>query len=178
MGENTGGTRRLGRGMLMVFWVLVLALGTWLYRGALEVRHNPNQSVTQRVTDAGVTEVVLTRNAAGHFVATGAINGRPVEFLLDTGATYVAVPGALARRLGLERGAQVSFKTANGSSVGYLTTLDTVTLGGLTGERVRGSINPSMDGETVLLGMSYLRRFAIEFEGERMILRPPSADGR
>ncbi|MEC9482709.1 MAG: retroviral-like aspartic protease family protein, partial [Halomonas sp.] len=62
-----------------------------------------------------------------------------------------------------------------GPAQGYLTTLERVGLGGVVAHDVRGSINPGMPGDTVLLGMSFLNRFDIEIRDARMTLRP--ADG-
>lgn len=172
MDEDAKGVRRTGLGMMLLFWLLVLAIGSWWFHGYLEQRRNPNAHLVHAVE--GNEDVFLQRNAAGHFVATGRINGEPVEFLLDTGATYLAVPADLADKLGLERGRPAYFQTANGSVEGYLTELDRVSLGGLSVQNVRGSINPGMSGETALLGMSFLNRFDIEIRGSEMVLRPPA----
>ncbi|MEQ6916451.1 retropepsin-like aspartic protease family protein [Halomonas aquatica] len=163
-------TRRAGLCMLLLFWVLFLGGGAWWLHGYLEDQRNPNAHLAS-VT--GVDEpLVLKRNRAGHFVATGRINGEPVEFLLDTGATYVAVSDELAQRLGLEAIGSAWFNTANGRVRGDLATLDEVSLGGYEARDVRGSISPGLTGEVALLGMSFLDRFDIEIRGERMVLRP------
>lgn len=170
MSEQGGGVRRMGLGMMLLFWVLLLGLGTWWLQGVLERRENPNAHLVD--VDAGET-LTLERNASGHFVATGRINGEPVPFLLDTGATYVAVSDTLAERLDLERQGEAWFSTANGRARGHLTTLDTVSLGGLTAREVRGSISGGL-GDKVLLGMSYLGRFDIAISGDKMTLEAPS----
>ncbi|WP_245558754.1 retropepsin-like aspartic protease family protein [Arhodomonas aquaeolei] len=123
MDEQARGQRRMGRGMMMAFWVLVLGLGAWWFQGVLEERRNPNAGVAQTGGDG---RVVLERNRSGHFVATGRINGEPVTFLLDTGATYVTVSPGTASRLGLREGPVATFSTANGRVRGHLTRLDTV----------------------------------------------------
>ncbi|WP_141321452.1 retropepsin-like aspartic protease family protein [Halomonas halmophila] len=163
--------------MMLLFWLLLIGLGTWWWQGWLQERENPNADLAQMATGGPLT---LERNPAGHFVATGRINGEPVEFLLDTGATYVAVPAELADRLDLERQREVWFSTANGRARGHLTTLDEVGLGGLTASEVRGSISKGLSGEQALLGMSFLGRFDIAISGERMTLQVPTgsaADG-
>ncbi|GAB2792848.1 TIGR02281 family clan AA aspartic protease [Halomonas shantousis] len=157
--------------MLILFWVLLLGFGAWWFQGMFDSRHNPNADLIQS-EEGGEGPVTLQRNVSGHFVATGRINGEPVEFLLDTGASYVAVPEALAERLGLERGAGAHFNTANGRVPGYLTQIDRISLGGLTAHDVRGSINSGIDGDIALLGMSFLNRFDIEIRGSEMVLRP------
>ncbi|QJQ94549.1 MULTISPECIES: TIGR02281 family clan AA aspartic protease [Halomonadaceae] len=162
--------RRAGLGMMLLFWMLTLAMGTWWFQGVLEERRNPNANLVH-LTE-GDEPVTLQRNMSGHFVATGRINGEPVEFLIDTGATYVSVSSELAEQLGLEPGRSASFHTANGMVEGFLTELDQVSLGGLTALDLRGSINPGMGGDTALLGMSFLNRFDIEIRGPEMVLRP------
>ncbi|TDO07702.1 MULTISPECIES: retropepsin-like aspartic protease family protein [Halomonas] len=163
-------TRRAGLGMMLLFWVLFLGGGAWWLHGYLEAQRNPNAHLA---SVAGTDEpLVLERNRAGHFVATGRINDQPVEFLLDTGATYVAVPADMAERLGLESTGSAWFNTANGRVRGELATLETVSLGGYEAHGVRGSISPALTGDAALLGMSFLNRFDIEIRDERMVLRP------
>ncbi|MDW5376431.1 TIGR02281 family clan AA aspartic protease [Halomonas sp. HP20-15] len=173
MSDDDKALRRTGLGMMLLFWVIVLGLAGWWFQGRLDERRNPNAALATASVDA--QPVTLERNAGGHFVATGRINGEPVEFLLDTGASLVSVPASLAERLGLERGDGVSFETANGQARGYLTTLDEIALGGLRASDVRGSINPGIGGDTALLGMSFLNRFDIRIQGSRMILSPPQS---
>lgn len=171
MDDESRGVRRIGLGMMLLFWMLVIAGGSWWFHGMLEERRNPNAGLVHMVE--GDDPVTLTRNASGHFVATGRINGEPVEFLLDTGATYIAVSNELAERLELQRGRSATFQTANGRVEGFITELDRVSLGGLTARAVRGSINPGMGGDTALMGMSFLNRFDIEIRGNEMVLSLP-----
>lgn len=107
---------------MLLFWVLLLAAGTWLLDGGFAKVMTPNAHVMYTSADDG--PVSLTRNRAGHFEAPGEINGKPVTFLLDTGATYVAVPRNLASELGLEPGRSAWFNTANGRAEGALTKLE------------------------------------------------------
>ncbi|PMR75896.1 retropepsin-like aspartic protease family protein [Billgrantia endophytica] len=171
MGHNDGSVRGAGFGMMLLFWVLLIGVGTWWFQGFIENQRNPNTHLVNAVTGDG-EPIVLERSRSGHFMATGRINGEPVEFLLDTGATYVAVPASLADQLGLERAGSAWFNTANGRVRGDLTTLDEVSLGGFSATEVRGSISPGLEGEVALLGMSFLNRFDIEIRDARMVLRP------
>ncbi|RDB42497.1 TIGR02281 family clan AA aspartic protease [Halomonas sp. DQ26W] len=171
MSRGDGSARWTGLGMMLLFWVLFIGAGGWWFHGFLEQQRNPNAHLVNAVTGES-DQVVLERNRSGHFMATGRINGEPVEFLLDTGATYVAVPADMAERLGLKRTGSAWFNTANGRVRGDLTTLDEVSLGGFTADQVRGSISPGLDGEVALLGMSFLNRFDIQIRDARMILRP------
>ncbi|MFY0991836.1 retropepsin-like aspartic protease family protein [Halomonas sp. C05BenzN] len=164
-------TRRAGIGMMLLFWVLFIGTGTWWFQGYLEGLRNPNAHLVNSVAGDG-EPITLERNRSGHFMATGRINGEPVEFLVDTGATYVALPAGLADRLDLERAGSAWFNTANGRVRGHLTTLDEVSLGGFSASEVRGSISPGLEGDIALLGMSFLNRFDIEIRDSRMVLRP------
>ncbi|MBA2780939.1 retropepsin-like aspartic protease family protein [Billgrantia kenyensis] len=171
MNRQSGSIRRAGMGMMLLFWVSFIGMGSWWLHGFLEAQRNPNAHLVNAVTGSD-EPIVLERNRSGHFVATGRINGEPIEFLLDTGATYVAVPADFAARLGLESAGSAWFNTANGRVRGDLTNLDEVSLGGFTASQVRGSISPGLEGDIALLGMSFLNRFDIEIRDARMILRP------
>lgn len=173
MNSEDKALRRIGLGMMLAFWLLLMALGVWWFERLIETRQYPNANLA--VSGQASLPITLQRNASGHFVAPGHINGEPVRFLLDTGASLVAVPGNLAERLGLEPGASADFFTANGRARGYLTMLDQVGLGGVNAHDVRGSINPGMYGDTVLLGMSFLHRFDIQIRGTQMTLSPAQA---
>lgn len=160
--------QRGGVVMMLLFWVLLLAGGTWLLDGGFEQVTTPNAHVMHATDDSG--PIKLQRNRAGHFEAPGKINGESVTFLLDTGATYVAVSTELAARLGLEPGRRAFFHTANGRVEGNLTQLDDVSIGGIRASNVQGSISPGMQQDTVLLGMSFLNLLVIEIRGGEMLL--------
>ncbi len=149
--------RRLGTGMVVAAWAVAIALLVSLFSGLLDGQRNPNGQVAGIRTDTGVAEVRLVQNRQGHYIASGLINGEPVVFLLDTGATDVSVPARLARRLNLKRGAPMQAQTANGVVTTYRTRLASVALGTISMSGVRAHINPGMTGDEVLLGMSFLR---------------------
>lgn len=168
-------TQHFGRGMIIAAWVLLLALLTWFFNDHLERKRNPNRQLASM--HDGVPEVRLQRNRYGHYVATGALNGQPVEFMLDTGASDVSIPVAVADRLGLERGQVVFYQTANGTVRAWQTTVDVIQLGPLKAGPVRASINPRDSGETVLLGMSFLKELDFSQQGNTLTLRYPGRDG-
>ncbi|MFZ5484793.1 MAG: retropepsin-like aspartic protease family protein [Pseudomonadota bacterium] len=157
--------RRTGLAFLTLFWLLVGGLVWWGFAHYL----NPNARLTEAAVAGG--EIVLKRGPDGHYRAPGRINGQPVDFLVDTGATVVALPGPLAARLGLARGATLRVHTANGDAIAYATRLDQVSLGGAAAERVTAHIVPGMRGDEALLGMSFLSRFDIAMSGDEMRLR-------
>ncbi len=162
--------KRMGLGMLLATWVLIMVMGTFWFQDYLNERHNPNERIDgARLADGRVT-IMLDRNRYGHYVASGTINGIPVVFLVDTGATTVAVPERLARHIGLERGRPIAVVTANGTARAYVTRLDEVALGELRLRNVRASINPGMKSDEVLLGMSFLKHLYLTQQGDRMTL--------
>ncbi|WFF42206.1 TIGR02281 family clan AA aspartic protease [Salinicola endophyticus] len=170
MADTQRTTRRLGLGMMLLCWVVMLALAVWWFRGVESRRANPNLELSRHAAPGA--PVTLARNAAGHFVAPGEIDGQPVTFLLDTGATYVSLSRGLAERLGLQPGPAATFTTANGRVEGRLTTLDSVRLGGLSARRVAGSIHAGIGDDMVLLGMSFLGRFDIQIRADHLTLSP------
>ena len=163
--------RRLGLGMQVVAWLLILALLTWYFTGLIERRHNPNQQVATTVTGDGVREVVLARNRQGHYVTTGAINGKAVVFLLDTGATGVAIPAHLAEQFELPRGRAFITRTANGDSTSYATRLDSVSIGDIELRNVEAGVATGLRTREVLLGMSFLRHVDFTQRGDTLTLR-------
>lgn len=177
MASNFPSTRdmpsRLGKAMLIAAWVVVLALLALYFQDVLDKRHNPNRSPEMQVDTLGASSVALRRNRMGHYVTTGQINGEPVTFLLDTGATTIALPLALARRLGLPMRPGLPSKTANGVVRTWSTRLDSVGIAGLTARNLRAVVMPNMPGDEVLLGMSYLKRFELIQRGDTLTLRAP-----
>ncbi|WP_395609430.1 TIGR02281 family clan AA aspartic protease [Pseudomonas sp. B22129] len=162
--------KRAGRVLMFVAWGAGLFLATHFF-GQWETRQeNPNAVVTSEKHE-GYIEVKLLGNNQGHFVASGQINGQPVAFMLDTGATDVAVPAGLADRLGLKRGMPVTLSTANGLSQGFRTHLDRLQLGEIVLQDVRALVAPGLDGDQVLLGMSALKQLEFTQRSGTLLLR-------
>lgn len=157
--------------MVFAAWALLAGLLTMVFSNVLEHQHNPNQQVQINPRSDGFKEIVLRRNRLGHYVATGKINGTEVEFLLDTGATNVAIPQQIATNLGLKRGVPLTTYTANGMVQTYATTLDHVALGSVSATGVLANINPHMAGNQILLGMSFLKQFELLQRGDQLTIR-------
>ena len=156
--------------MQALAWVVLIVLGVFFFGDLLDKQYNPNQSLHTRY-DGGIKEIVLQRNKYGHYVTSGQINGQPVTFLLDTGASGVAIPEAVARRLGLRRGRAFNTQTANGMSTSYAANLELVSVGDITLEDVQAGIAPGLQMEQVLLGMSFLKHIEFTQRGDSLILR-------
>lgn len=161
--------RRTGLLMIVAGWLLLAGLIWWVMGGALERRLDPNADLALVTTPRG--DIVLKRGRDGHYRAPGRINGQPVDFLVDTGATQVAIPADLARRIGLRAGRPFQAQTAMGVTVAYATRLDSVFLGGLEMRDVAGTIIANPGSDEVLLGMSFLSRYEIGIRDGEMRLR-------
>ena len=163
--------KRMGTTMQALAWLVLLALGVFFFSDLLDKQYNPNQSLQTGYVEGGGREVVLQRNKFGHYVTSGMINGKPVTFMLDTGATGVAIPDALASYLGLQRGAAFPTQTANGTSMSYAARLDSVSIGAIELSDVSAAIAPGLQTEEVLLGMSFLKHIEFTQRGDTLILR-------
>lgn len=169
MSDGEQEQKRLGAGMFALAWLALMGLMVAWFNGTLDSQRNPNQSLSTAYTD-GAREVVLQRNRYGHYVSSGQINGREVEFMLDTGATTIAIPSDIARKLNLEMGRRFQTRTANGVGTAYATTLSEVSVGGITLHNVEAAITPGLSGQ-ILLGMSFLQKIEFAQRGDTMILR-------
>ena len=154
-------TKRLGKGMFIAGWIIILALLASYFAGLEQKQLNPNQD-PESMRNAQTNQVILKRNRHHHYVADGKINGKKVTFLVDTGATSVALSRQLARKLGLREGASGYANTANGLTETRATVINELKLGSITLYDVPASITYGMQmGDEVLLGMSALKN--VEF---------------
>ncbi|MCU7935732.1 MAG: retroviral-like aspartic protease family protein [Candidatus Thiodiazotropha sp. (ex Dulcina madagascariensis)] len=113
------------------------------------------------------------RNQAGAYTTVGTINGLTVNFLVDTGATAVAMHASQAKRLGISyrlEGKPIYVNTANGTTSAYEVTLERVQVGDITLRQIRGFVIDGIGPNRVLLGMSFLNRVKMEDKGEVLLL--------
>jgi aspartyl protease family protein len=169
--EEVQEQKRMGTAMQALAWIVLIGLGVAYFGDLLDRQHNPNQSLETRHGEGGVREVVLQRNKYGHYVTSGEINGRPVTFMLDTGATGVAIPAATAAHLDLKRGRAFPIQTANGVSTSYAVNLNRVSVGGIELHDVSAGISPGLQTKEILLGMSFLKHIEFTQRGDTLILR-------
>jgi aspartyl protease family protein len=130
----------------------------------------------QSIASAGPTserpKIVLTADSKGHFITTGQMNGATTTFLVDTGATTIAMSKAEAKRLGISfvnarRGIS---STANGEVAYYQIKLDTVKIGDVTLHQVEAAVIDGGGMDITLLGMSFLNRLDMKRSGSTLTL--------
>ena len=151
----------------LIFFATIAAIGLW---DDTSRTISPKQSVLE---DGARIEV--PRDPSGHFTLVVDVNGVPVDFLVDTGATDVVLTLQDATRVGLEPDSLAFIgraQTANGTVETASATVDTLSLGSLTFERARVSVNGGEMHQS-LLGMSFLSRVGrLEITGNKLILEP------
>ncbi|HSC65074.1 MAG TPA: retropepsin-like aspartic protease [Caldimonas sp.] len=124
-----------------------------------------------KASEGGGKQIVLTAQSGGHFHANGAINGQSVRFMVDTGATMVALDKYEAERLGVDykNGRRGITRTANGDMPVYGTKLASVRIGDVVVYDVDAVVSPS-PMPYILLGNSFLTRFQMKRENDVMTL--------
>ncbi|NNJ73298.1 MAG: TIGR02281 family clan AA aspartic protease [Enterobacterales bacterium] len=164
----------MGRGMYLIAWLFGIGLLTVLFSGLVERKVerqiNPNQNPQSYMAN-GVTEVVLKQNRQGHYVTGGTINGTPVTFLLDTGATDVSVPEHIAKAVGMQQGRGIRVATANGVITAYESWISEVAIDNLIITDVDANINPAVKDDFILLGMSALKKVEFTQQGDTLTIR-------
>lgn len=162
--QRLGQALRVALAWVLIFVGVIAGYGLWN-----DVRRDMVPS--QMATDAG--EVTLPRAGDGHFYAELEVNGEPVFFMVDTGATNMVLSRQDARNVGIDPDGLIYLgeaSTANGIVRTARVTLDKIDLGPFSNEYFAAYVNDGeMDGS--LLGMDYLRQFRVEIDGDRMVLR-------
>ena len=117
-------------------------------------------------------QLTLNRNRAGMFMTNGLVNGKQVSFLVDTGATLVAMSSRQARKLGVKynHGRSGKVATASGTVKAYPVTLKSVQIGYIMVEKVAAVIIKGNSPTVPLLGNSFLSQVKIVQENQQMVL--------
>ena len=177
-GVIAGGPRLVEIGRALLVWgaLAVVLIAVYSYRTDIErAGRTVLSSVVPGLAVTIQDGVTVTRSADGHFRIQGAVNGTPVTFLLDTGASLVLLTAEDASRAGIAlEGTDFSLpvSTANGMTHVAPVSLDLVTVGSVEETHVVGAVAPAGSVPTSLLGMSFLSRlYRFEITGDRLVLQ-------
>jgi aspartyl protease family protein len=135
-------------------------------------RQTSPAAAAQTSLAAAANYAVVPTNDRGDLVADGEVNGMPVRFAVDTGATFITLPAREASRLGLDyhNGQKLVMETANGNVFAYRLKLDTVRVGGVAVHNVDAVVTEGNSLPIALLGMSFLNRTDMKREGTILTL--------
>ncbi len=116
--------------------------------------------------------VTLSADHGGHYYADGTINGAPIRFLVDTGATMISIGNSDARRMGINylAGERAISHTANGPTVVYRVKLNVVKVGAITLNGIDALVHESNDLPFALLGMSFLNRLELKHSAQQLTM--------
>ena len=155
---------RSGRIMFVVAWLLFFGLMFlfFVYFGG-----DTNKGSFQ--VHRGV--LTIKPDKKGHYQIPGLINDKPVNFMLDTGATLVAIPEALANDLHIVGRYPINMQTANGEVTGQLTRLEKLSFADFTLYNIKAVIIPGNLDNTVLMGMNVLSQFNLSQEKGELVIK-------
>lgn len=153
---------------LLAFWILV---GTLLWAGFRWHEARQRADLTAYTATSG--ELVIPRSRDGHFYVSGEVNHEPVHFLVDTGATSVAVTEQLAKAARLPKGQPIILTTASGNTKGRLIRNVPIKVGPLAHNDTTVTVGLRAEhADIALLGQSFLRHFDVRITAEQMTLKP------
>ncbi|WP_371224050.1 retropepsin-like aspartic protease family protein [Roseovarius sp. 2305UL8-3] len=149
----------------LIFIGVIAAVGLWG-----DIRHTVTPGIANVTAD---NQIELARAMDGHYYLTADVNGAPVDFVVDTGATGIVLTHDDAEAAGIDTSTLAYVGrafTANGEVRTAPVTLDSINVGPLRDTRVRATVNEG-EMDRSLLGMDYLQRFSsVEIRGGKMVL--------
>jgi len=144
-----------------------------LEKGGVTERYELGTRISTNFAPPVKQSVVSLWPINGMYTTPGSVNGYSVDFLVDTGASAIALNAATAERLDLDylKGKKVGVKTASGVEVAYHVILDEVQVGDIKLNNIRAMVLDGEQPERALLGMTFLNELDIERKDERMDLK-------
>jgi aspartyl protease family protein len=166
---------------LMIFCAVLVAIGSYMAQMAdkwtpvpAAAKAAPTKAQTETVAQAGIRSLSIPRDARGHFQTNGRIDGQRVDFMVDTGASVVALNEKSAARFGLRPSPgdyKATVNTANGTVKAAPTRIAMIELGGLIVRDVDAMVLPDEALSENLLGLSFLSKLKrFEYANGKMVL--------
>jgi aspartyl protease family protein len=165
-------------GKIIILAGTLLAVGVLVARQADRTVHVPAassamaaQPVSVPTNSSNSRSVTLSRGSGGHFWTDARVDGRRLEMVVDTGATYIALRASDAARLGIHptpRDYSIKVSTANGVTRAALVQLSMVEIGNIVVRDVPAVIHEALGMN--LLGMSFLSRVRFTHDRGKLIL--------
>lgn len=147
-----------------IVWVAIVIAGYFV------IDHFSAPDPVVRSTQSGNYQITVPVARDGHYYLEGAINGQPVTFLVDTGASYVSVGSDVARRANLPEGVSGVFSTANGSVEGRIVRRQNVQADIFQISGISVAVIPGRS-QYGLLGQNFLRYFSVSQSDGKLVLR-------
>jgi aspartyl protease family protein len=149
----------------LILWILIFA-AVYLY---FDSRLQPSVAT---VSDLAQGEIRIPRSRDGHYYVAGMVNGHPLTFVVDTGASAVTVSAGFARQAGMPGGVPTRFSTAGGVVTGETVPDQVVVAGGIRVSGLRVAVSSQMERHApALLGQNFLRKIDVIQSGDQMVLR-------
>jgi len=174
---NVDGQRKLVKvGQIGPGGVVVVSAdsrGAVLRVDGVERSYSLSREYSEGFAEAQKKQLSVAKGIGGHYWVAGSINGQSIQFLVDTGATSVALNDEHARRLGIDYrvvGAPLQVNTASGTARGWRVTLDRVKIGELEVLGVEAVVLEGGSPTEALLGMSFLSRVGWKVEQDVLVL--------
>jgi aspartyl protease family protein len=168
---------------ILIFAAVLTGLGIYMARMAdsrppakiaVASNQNPAAVVSDVPVSAGRRSHTIPKDSRGHFATDGRVDGRRISFMVDTGASVIALTASSAAQVGIRPSRSeytASVSTANGVVKGARARLASVDIGGLEVRDVDALILPDEALSENLLGLSYLSRLRrFEYAGGKMLL--------
>jgi len=132
-----------------------------------------SRSIGSSFKEASKTEVRIASGQGGHHYTKGLINGLPVDFVVDTGASIIAMNHFVAERLGIDYrgGTPITVSTANGTAKAFMVTLSSVSVGNIIVHQVEAAVSTTDSPTVVLLGNTYLSKVDLKIDQGVLVLK-------
>jgi aspartyl protease family protein len=150
--------------MIIFAWVFAFLLFALFFHFSGEERGRSEYSVKHGT-------LTIEPDASGHYWIEGMIHQTPVHFMVDTGASLVAIPQSLAEKLQIKGQYPIQLNTAGGVVRGELVRLRQLSFAGFQFNNVKAVIMPQATDSTILLGMNILSKFTITQKDRQLLLK-------